>query len=177
MKLDNVLLIAGNGRNVGKTSLACNIIQNLLEQDIMPTALKVSNHKHPILSQMDVIIDNPQLFIGRELNSESNKDSNRYLQAGAETSYYAQMKGTKIEYVTDFIHNYISPQKPIIIESALLGQVIEPGLALFVKQGEEGKTCRWEFNYHIIDALEKGNLSSWPDINWINGHWHIDKVL
>ncbi len=45
--MPNILLIAGTGRNVGKTLLACEIIQQL-SKTMAVTAIKTSSHEHPL---------------------------------------------------------------------------------------------------------------------------------
>jgi len=45
-KYPNILLVSGNGRNSGKTTLACKIIERF-SKDHEITGLKISPHFHP----------------------------------------------------------------------------------------------------------------------------------
>ncbi len=87
LKLPQLLLIAGNGRDSGKTTLACLIIQKFSpEHQII--ALKISPHKHRIAAGGKVICDTENLYIAEETNAGTGKDSSRMLQAGASRSFF-----------------------------------------------------------------------------------------
>ena len=45
-KFENILLIAGSGQNVGKTTFACQLIQNVQNQK--PIAVKITPHFHKL---------------------------------------------------------------------------------------------------------------------------------
>ena len=85
----SLLLISGDGRNTGKTSLATSIIQKFAAVSEI-IALKISPHFHdltpgliPVLS-----VDDFSLFIDE--NPDTNKDTSRMLRAGASKSYLLQ---------------------------------------------------------------------------------------
>ncbi len=71
-----VLVLAGSGRNAGKTAVGCALIRMLPE--FRWTAVKVSPHAHGNLEP-----------IWKERDSASDKDTSRYLAAGAERAFLA----------------------------------------------------------------------------------------
>lgn len=86
---NDFFLISGSGRNVGKTTLGCLIIEELSTKREV-TALKISKHVHLLTEKQKVIFEKPGLLIAEELDLVSNKDSSRYLQSGASLSLFIQ---------------------------------------------------------------------------------------
>jgi len=141
------MLIAGNGRNVGKTALACKLISQLCSMH-MVIALKISSHLHPL--------DDNQNFIAKEKDfaiiEESNitmKDSSKMLQAGATKSYYIQTKDNALLKAFNLIKPYLPISSPIVCESAGLGKFVKPGKAIYISNSKN---------------VPKGNIYIKPDI-------------
>lgn len=130
----NYLLVAGNGRNVGKTYLTCAIIKHLAKTlDVV--AIKVSSHFHPVENN-PVIAKNEQYIIVEELQT-STKDSSLMKQAGAKKVYFIMAAQ---EYLAQAFYELekLLPEKAIVCESGGLHEIINPGLFLFVNsKGKE----------------------------------------
>ncbi len=132
--LPNILLIAGNGRNVGKTTLACQIISFFAAKTEV-TGLKISPHFHSF-NHDDVRFKNENLIIIEE-KEISKKDSSAMLQSGAKKVYFAMVNPKQLKYEMDNILQ-ILPKGLIICESGGLHEFVVPGLFLMVKRkGEE----------------------------------------
>lgn len=134
INMPNLLLIAGNGRNVGKTTLACRIIEQL-SRNTKVTAIKISPHFHNF-KDSEVIFKTDQCVIIAE-KQDSPKDSSLMLKAGAEKVYFVmshrENPGDAIEKISGYHKNEI-----LVCESGGLREFIEPGLFLFVKRtGDE----------------------------------------
>ncbi len=131
--IPNLLLIAGNGRNVGKTTLACRII-SLFATKTEVIGLKISPHKHSF-NEEDVLYKNEKLIILDE-KQNSLKDSSLMLQSGAKKVYFTMVKP---EDFYDSIGKLIEllPNSLIICESGGLHEFISPGLFLMVKRKED----------------------------------------
>ena len=92
----NFLLIAGNGRNVGKTFLACKIIRQLSKkQEVI--GVKVSPHIHPVNKGKIIIKKNGFIII--EEDQITQKDSSLLLQAGAQKVYFVMAARENLETV------------------------------------------------------------------------------
>jgi uncharacterized protein YkvS len=72
----NVLMIVGQGQKVGKTSLACRIIEKFSPNGVY--ALKVSLHFHELgMSEKLLFVDKNYRII-EEVNPNSEKDSAKF---------------------------------------------------------------------------------------------------
>ena len=128
VSLPNMLLIAGNGRNVGKTTLACKIIAHL-SRSVPVTGIKISAHFHPY-SDADLLIKNEHFIIleEKELNT---KDSSLMLQAGAARVYFVMAQKTHLHEAFNELLKLL-PNEAVICESGGLHESVDPGIFLFV---------------------------------------------
>ena len=145
----NLILIAGAGRNTGKTSLACDIIKQLSKkQEII--AVKVSPHHHMIDAANPLLVDKQGLTIAEELNI-NNKDSSRMKQAGAAHSLYVQTMDEKIPELMQWLKTKW-PKGLFICESGGMIHHLKPGLFFFLKTGSvpEEKKRLLDFNPLVV---------------------------
>ncbi len=126
----NILLVAGNGRNVGKTWLACRIIEKL-SQNQNVTAIKISSHYHPEDAD-NIIIQNDRFIISSETKINS-KDSSLMLQAGAEKVYFIMVSQPHLLEAFNFLKDELK-NKIVVCESGGLVELINPGIFLFVNK-------------------------------------------
>ncbi|NQU52566.1 MAG: hypothetical protein HQ522_08505 [Bacteroidetes bacterium] len=134
VQLPNLLLIAGNGRNVGKTFLATKIIKQLSQKEEV-VGVKISPHFHPF-DEETVLFKNDEFVILEEKKINS-KDSSLLLQAGAVKVYFVMVLQQNLQQAFLQLNKFL-PQKAIVCESGGLHEFINPGLFLFVKRaGEE----------------------------------------
>ena len=158
-------MIAGSGRNVGKTFLAEKFIRELSRsQNVI--GLKISSHMH-VLND-DVIVkagDGVNWIIGQEQNHNSLKDSGRLLKAGVTKVIYAQIKMDKyLMEVINWLRTILLNDQIVVCESAALGQYILPGCAFFVSDANAGKQCSWDFNYTRIESKNHTLIN--PPLIW-----------
>jgi hypothetical protein len=134
IKMPHLLLIAGNGRNVGKTFLACKIIE-YLSKSTEVTGLKISPHFYQV-TESDILFSNEHFIITNEKQINA-KDSSLMLQAGAKHVFFVMVKPGFIAEAFEKLLPFL-PETPIVCESAQLHEVVTPGLFLFVKRaGDE----------------------------------------
>lgn len=133
VQIPQLLLIAGNGRNVGKTTLACKIIRRFAgETDV--TGLKITPHFHPVI-EADVVYKTDNFVIVNE-KQISSKDSSLMLQAGAKQVFFVMAK-------REFFHEAVEkllqllPKNLIVCESGGLHDWVTPGLFFMVKHKNE----------------------------------------
>ena len=142
LSIPNMIMIGGNSRNSGKTTMACEIISKLcgLHEII---GLKVTfvrpeevemhgNHSGEDLSYFSIF---------EELNADSHKDTSRMLRAGATHVFYVSVSDKFVEKaVLHFMSKYINKQV-IVCESRSLRRSVNPGLFLMMMRlPEEGKS-------------------------------------
>ena len=129
----NILLISGTGREVGKTTLACMLLEKFRRR---VTALKISPHQHEIDDNADFIVRKKNFIILNETNLNGSKDSSRFLQSGAGKSIYVQADENHIFTAFNYLmknHN----GEAMICESAALGRFIKPAVHLRVTNASE----------------------------------------
>ncbi|NOR73614.1 MAG: hypothetical protein GQ525_00490 [Draconibacterium sp.] len=147
-KFNNIILIAGNGRNVGKTTLICQIIEAAKTHEIV--TVKITPHFHNATLGLIEIEKGSGWIISKETNNSTQKDSSLYLKNGAKKSYYIQAKVEKLDEAFDAIKNQLEKEQLVIIESAALHKIIQPALFIFVLP--DGKCIEKEFEPTIKKA-------------------------
>lgn len=143
----NILLVSGNGRNSGKTTLVCSIIENLAKKHTI-TGIKISPHFHSEEDEDDIIVKQNGFSIYREYNTKNGKDSSRMLKAGAREVYYIQTDDKSLKEAFDYIYKKLGQDSLVIIESARLRNVIHPELFLIVNKQE-----RTDFKESVKDLV------------------------
>jgi len=135
-KIPNLLMIAGTGRKVGKTTLACHLIKHISNKhDVV--GIKVSPHLHKQENGQKIIVHTEDYLIIEETNPGTDKDSSRMQMAGAKTVYYLQTKDSQIKEPFQILMGLIPNNQPVICESGALLNYARPGLFFLVKlQGQ-----------------------------------------
>ena len=151
--MTNLLLIAGNGRNAGKTTLACRIIEHL-SKNISVTGLKISPHFHNF-NESEVLIRSEH-FIVIDEKQNSTKDSSLMLNAGADKVLFVMVKQEHLHEALIQIYNLIA-NAIIVCESGGLREFVEPGLFLFVKRTGYEIVKKHLINYSPIIVNNNGS--------------------
>ncbi|MBE0676246.1 MAG: hypothetical protein IH591_16440 [Bacteroidales bacterium] len=145
LHIPRLLIVAGTGRKTGKTTTACNIINAFSMSNI--TAVKISSHFHEPQEHLKLIFGSDSFIIWEELDSDSEKDSSRFLAAGATRSFYIQaLKQNSVEAFTKLL-DLLSYTSPIVCESPSLARGIIPGVLIVVSgegvPGSVEKEMQW----------------------------------
>jgi len=128
--LTNVFIVGGDGRNSGKTSMACRIINQFRESSV--SGVKISPHFHDPSPGLILIEAGEGYNIFEESNLWSAKDTSRMLQIGASRVFYLQATDAAIERAFGKIADMIAPGTPIVVESPSLIKYIEPGVFIIM---------------------------------------------
>jgi len=174
MEIPNLLIISGNGRNSGKTSLACKIIQKFSTESII--AIKISPHFHSINERMQILYQSNYIVITEENSKNSDKDSSRMLQAGAEKVFYLQVEDKYLKKAFKKLLGFIDNDALMVCESGWLRTFVEPGLFLLVNRPEK-KELKNNFQYFSRQAdkiILFDDASFHPDVKNVNilkNHW------
>lgn len=143
LEVPNMVMIGGNSRNAGKTTLACNIIRKLSSlQEV--TALKVTSirpgetdkHGHHAEATFS------GFTITEELNRESHKDTSAMLQAGASRVFYIRTEDTfAAQAIQSFLDTYNFSQ-PLVCESRSLRRALVPGLFVMMVRDPASESAK-----------------------------------
>jgi hypothetical protein len=171
------MLIAGTGKKVGKTALACNIIGNFKELGIV--GIKITHHFYELDGEYREIAITPQFTITEELQPADSKDSRRMKRAGARKVYYIQCAdnnlGSIIQYIPELSENSITP---VVCESGALRNFIKPGLFILVKCNDTAEIKPEALplfkNVDKVVSFENNKFDfDFNSINFQNNQWGI----
>lgn len=164
----HLLIIGGTGRNVGKTTLALEIITKFAHLFDL-TGLKVSTHKkgeelfhgdHPNLSYDDF-----HIYI--ETSQVKSKDTARMLHAGAKNAFYIQTPDHQVSVAYTAFKSLSSKNNPIICESRSLRKHVKPGLFILLVDPLRLKENTAE-NIHLADYVHYSNENKPSFLSLIN---------
>ena len=134
----NVFLITGSGRNVGKTTFCCNLIEKFSKENRI-IAIKISNHFHDLMDQdLKYYHKSDDFSIAEEINIEGPKDTSRYLKSGADSSFLIISKDEFLENAMDKLNRLIDLNtNPIVMESGAFLKLFRPSIAGFITDKKE----------------------------------------
>lgn len=180
----NLLIIGGSGRNVGKTTLALEIIKRNSRKHLI-FGLKVSTQKkgdekfHG--SHSHVAVDTYRINIEKGL--QPHKDTAAMMKAGASEAYYIE---TTDEYVkqawTDFSSSFNKMQNAIVCESRSLRKYVKPGLFILLIDPGNLKDASLQYKeladyiYYYTHDLS-GIVKLAQSIDFTKDGWIINKEL
>lgn len=147
-----MLLIAGNGRNVGKTTLACKIISHL-SKSAEVTGIKISSHFHDYLEE-DIILKNDN-FIILEERRNTLKDSSLMWQSGARKVFFVMAKQEHLKEAAEQLYKLLLSHA-IICESGGLHEFVQPGLFLFVNLNGREVVKKHHLRHHPVTVKNDG---------------------
>jgi len=142
IKLDKMLMIGSAGSNVGKTELACALLNKFSKNynivGIKVTTIKDKDGQCPRGGEGCGVCSSLEgnFCITEETNKSSGKDTSRLLAAGANRVFWIRvLKEHLVEGITALL-DIIGPDAVSICESNSLRQVVEPGLFLMARKND-----------------------------------------
>lgn len=131
--IPNLMLIAGTGRNVGKTTFACQLIQQFSKTHEV-VGIKISPHLHVQAKGQKILAGDATFQIIEETNPDLDKDSSRMLRAGATRVFYLQTGDKNIREPFEQLLEMIPKNHPVICESGALLNYARPALFVIIKR-------------------------------------------
>jgi hypothetical protein len=133
-----ILVIGGNSRKVGKTSVVAGLIAAL--PAFHWTALKITQHRHGVESAHGEACDSATAdhssAVSEEISEEKDRsgesDTSRFLVAGAEHSWWVRTQPGRIEQAMPRVREIIASTQYTIIESNSILRFLKPDLYLTV---------------------------------------------
>jgi hypothetical protein len=125
-KSGRLAIVAGTGRNSGKTLFAVRLIERYRKHGII--AVKISSHNHSPSAGSKLVASGPGYTLYRELSLSGSKDSELMLAAGAAESYYISAGEESVREAYSRLLELIPPTSPVICESPVLASLVTPGL-------------------------------------------------
>jgi hypothetical protein len=167
----NILLIAGSGRNTGKTSFACNVIKSL-SPDHLVTGIKVTHHHE----------NDSGLIINQENDYTGSKDTSRMLLAGAEKAFYCQSDLSSLSMLIPFLETESAGNRPVVCESGALHSIIQPGLFIMISHSDPyfikpSSLPLFDLADLILYSNETSICFQSERVRFSNGKWFVDKPV
>lgn len=136
--LSNWIIVGGTGRDTGKTTLVEKLVEKFCLQ-VPLTAVKISNIKPDNRSfhGHNVERTSEKVLLQKELRTDGNKDSMRFLKAGAQTSWFIQTEDAFLPETFPQIRSSLKNAGWVVCESNSLRNFVKPGLFIMVK-GKNG---------------------------------------
>ena len=147
-KIPNLIIVAGDGRNSGKTTMCCRIIRESVAYGV--TAVKISQHIHEPTEGLDLLFKNEGFAIYAESNKGTGKDSSAMLRDGAGKVYYIQVADESAAPAFEKVMSYIPAGDPVVCESPYLIRHFEPGVfIIMVSPDGKGRKDISEMKKHV----------------------------
>lgn len=170
----NVLIIGSTGRNVGKTTLLCQIIATVSKTQPVYAVKASVISPNRLVSEENTF----QAGIFEETRKDTLKDTSRMLQAGARRVFYLQREQELLEGFLEILQE-LPPSCAIVCESNSLCHYLKSGLFLVVHPINKKLSTKERKRTIGADLLvHSDGHSDFADINinFIEGKWQIIKA-
>jgi hypothetical protein len=125
-----IIVIGGHSRNIGKTSVVCELISAMPERSW--TAIKITQFGHGVCSAngepCDCETADHTVAISEERDSTTGTDSSRYLAAGAVRSLWVRTRAGELADAMPRIRTEIGRSGNVIIESNSVLRFLQPDI-------------------------------------------------
>jgi hypothetical protein len=172
--INNLLLIAGTGTKSGKTTIACRIIRQLRELQII--GIKITPHFHETTTGLLTISEENGYSIYEETDPASFKDTSRMLVAGASRVYFAKVWDDQLFKVFSEIMKLIPEGAPVICESPALRHFVEPGAFIIMTSNTINKhkdISNLQKLPHVMFQLENLDTIGTIPVEFKDGIWYF----
>ena len=118
-----IVVVGGQARNVGKTSLVANLIKAVPERRW--TAVKISHHEHDLPPEASYVIR-------EESDASGDGDTARYLRAGARRALLLSARPGRLADAIPALRRELGRADDVILESNSVLEFLEPDVYLAV---------------------------------------------
>jgi hypothetical protein len=129
-----LVVVGGHTRNIGKTSVAAGLISRL--RDLKWTAVKITQYGHGVCSRegqqcgCETELDHPYAL--SEEYAPGDADSERFLAAGAERSFWLRTRIGELSRANGVIRKLVEKNTNVIMESTSVVELVDPDVFLMV---------------------------------------------
>jgi hypothetical protein len=123
-----IVVIGGQSRNIGKTSVVCGLIAAMPERRW--TAIKITQCKHNAVDgePCDCELAGRSMAVDEEHDTATGKDSSRYLAAGAVRSLWVRVRAGCLEEAMPRVCAEIDSAENVILESNSVLRYLTPDI-------------------------------------------------
>jgi len=149
-----LVVVGGHTRNIGKTSVVAGLIRSL--RDWKWTAVKITQYGHGVCSHegepcgCETELEHPYALT--EEYAPGDADSERFLAAGAERSFWLRTRSGDLARASTAIQKLLTQNRNVIIESNSVLELVDPDLFLMVLDPSQP-----DFKASSLRALERAD--------------------
>ena len=150
-----LILVGGQARNVGKTTLVCNIIAAFPQ--FRWNAAKVTNHRHNAAG-CELRAKGVSWSVWEQISAEVETDTSRFIRSGAQRAWLIQAEDAALEEALSSLGEMLTGRN-LIVESTRLGIFLDSDLCLLVADARHS-----EFKPSARRQLERIDAIIWRGI-------------
>jgi len=124
-----VIIVGGQTKDIGKTTLICNIITAF--PDARWTAVKISNHPH-IPRDCENLIKEAGWSIWQQNATGDHNDTARFLRSGVARSLLLQTDNSSLEQACASLNHELALARNVIVESASAAEFLHHDLLVIL---------------------------------------------
>ena len=152
-RIKHLLVVAGAGRNVGKTDSICRLIRHF-SGIYSIYALKVSAiYPDETLYHGDHSDDTYGGVLFEEKRTDSSKDTSKMLLSGAQKVFYLRGDGTEIQQGFEEFMKKSQDADLIICESNSLHEYVTPGMHVLIASSDKAMKPRARLIVDKVDLI------------------------
>jgi hypothetical protein len=144
------IVVGGQTKDIGKTTLVCNIIAAFA--DCSWTAMKLTTHAHKPL-HCELLNQPEGRSIWRETSRGDDSDTARFLEAGAKEAYLIESPVERLSSACDWLLSRQGRQGHVIVESSSAAEFLSPDLFLILIHAGAAN-----FKKSAIDQLSRADV-------------------
>jgi hypothetical protein len=129
-----LIVVGGQTKNVGKTTLICNIVSAFPQ--VKWTAVKISNHAHSP-QHCDKLKQGSGWTIWQQSPTTEHGDTARFLRAGADRGLLVQADNQSLKEACAALKQEFASATAVIVESASAAEFLQHDLLLVLLDAEE----------------------------------------
>jgi len=159
-----LIVVGGQSRKVGKTSVVAGLIAALREYDWL--AAKITQHGHEVCTDDGTCVwvtADHAATITEEQDRSGGTDTSRFLVAGAARALWVRTWPGRLADAMPRLHEEMAKARNVILESNSVLEFVSPDLYLIVLDPsiEDFKESAWEF-VQLADAVVMQGAQSVP---------------
>jgi len=124
-----LIAVGGQAKDIGKTTLICNIIAAFRYSDW--TAIKFSTHAHAT-GNMELVFESQGVSVRRQSCAGDDSDTARFLKAGAKHALFVQTETANQRTASEILLKQLSSASHVIVESTQAAEFLKPDLFLML---------------------------------------------
>lgn len=146
-----LIAVGGQAKNIGKTTLVCNIIAAFPQTGW--TAVKFSTHAHEP-AHSELILRSQKVAIWRQIRAGYDTDTARFLKAGAQRALFVQSEESNQPAASEILLKELSPATHVIVESTKMSELLNPDLFLMIVDSSAPRFKKSSTEkLHLVDAF------------------------